>query len=77
MTIIMNDERRNRMENFIDTALEAQSASDLDIVIQEVAEYTGYSHDFLIDRINESFEDGAEYEDAVTETIMIACELDY
>lgn len=73
----MTTERRNRMEQFIGTALEAQSTSDLDIVIREVAEYTGYSHDFLIDRINEIFEDGSEYKDAVTETITIACELDF
>lgn len=45
--------------------------------LMEVALDTGYSYEFLCDRVEELVEDGENYNSAVTEVGAIAHELDY
>lgn len=45
--------------------------------LTEVSMDTGYSYEFLCDRVGELLADGQDYNSAVTEVGAIAYELDY
>lgn len=75
---MMNDATFYRAESMINELYSCDSFSDIDLMLQNVAADTGYSHKFLIDCIYDLINnDGANFWEAIDTVVFTAYEQDY